>query len=237
MRGPHLAVVGQAQQLLMQGAEYLARALGLLDREVGAGDVADEQAVAGEHRPRLRAAGGVDQRERGVLRAVARGVQGADHQAAQLELPAVVEGLVLVVGARQAVDVDARARGGDQPAVPGDMVRVVVRLQDMLDGDAPVSRQLEVLVDLEAGIDHRCDPGALISHQVRGASEVVVGDLAEDHRAGVRPWERHFTSRPAAGRGAERRRRRLRRDLRRRPGRRPASRATARARRRWGGRA
>ena len=65
-------VFGQRQQLVVQRAEDAARALLLVDREVGPGDVADEQRVAGEHGPRLVAARGVDQHERGVLGAVAR---------------------------------------------------------------------------------------------------------------------------------------------------------------------
>ena len=75
--GPHLDVVGQREQLLVQRAEDAARALLLVDREVGARDVADEQRVAGQHRPRLVAARGVDQRERRVLGPVAGRVQRA----------------------------------------------------------------------------------------------------------------------------------------------------------------
>ena len=46
----------QREQPLVQAVEDLARALLALDREVGAGDVADEQAVACQHCPRLVAA-------------------------------------------------------------------------------------------------------------------------------------------------------------------------------------
>jgi hypothetical protein len=118
VRGPDLAVLGEAEQLLVQGTEDLARALGLVDREVGPRDVADEQAVAGEDRPRLGAARRVDQGERGVLGPVAGCVQGADHERAERELPAVLERLVRVVGRREGVNVDPRAGGRDEPAVP-----------------------------------------------------------------------------------------------------------------------
>ncbi len=77
---------------------------------------------------------------------------------------------------------DARAGRGDQPPVPGDVVGVVVRLQHVLDADAAVAGELEVLVDLEARIDDRGDAGALVTDQVGGAAEVVVGDLLEEHR-------------------------------------------------------
>ncbi len=84
MAGPDLAAVGQREQLLRQRAEDAARALGLLHRQVRSRDVADEQRVAGQHRPRLVAAARVDQRERRVLRAVAGSVQRAHAQAAEL---------------------------------------------------------------------------------------------------------------------------------------------------------
>ena len=58
----------------------LAAPSATLDREIGAGDVSDEQAVAAQHGPRLLAALGVDQQEGRVLGAVAGGVQRADQQ-------------------------------------------------------------------------------------------------------------------------------------------------------------
>ena len=59
--------------------------------------------------------------------------------AAELELPAVVERLVVVVGLGEAVDVDGRAGGGRQAAVAGDVVGVVVGLEDVLDRARPCS--------------------------------------------------------------------------------------------------
>ena len=133
MARPYLAGVRQRQQLLVQGAEDRARALVLVDGEVGPRDVADEQRVAGQHRPRLVAALGVDQRERRVLGPVPGRVQRAHPHAAELELPAVVERLVLVVGRGVAVDVDRRPGRRRQAAVARDVVGVVVRLEDVVD--------------------------------------------------------------------------------------------------------
>ena len=82
---------GSCSSLLVERAEDVVRALALVHREVGAGDVADEQRVAGQHRPRLVAALRVDQGERRVLGAMARRVDRADADAPELELPAVVE--------------------------------------------------------------------------------------------------------------------------------------------------
>ena len=172
---------GQVEQRAAQGAEDPAGALGLLHREVGPGDVADEQRVAAEHGPRRVSPLGVGQGEGGVLGAMAGRVQGAHAQRAERELPAVVERLVRVVGLRGAVDVDGRAGRGGQAAVPGHVVGVVVGLEDVLDAHAHVARQLEVLVDLEARIDHGRHAGVLVADQVGRAAEIVVGDLAEDH--------------------------------------------------------
>ena len=108
-------------------------------------------------------------------------VQRPHAQRAELELPAVVERLVLVVGLGEAVDVDRRAGGRREPAVAGDVVGVVVGLEHVLDAHAHVASELEVLVDLEARVDDGGDPGVVVPDQVRRAAEVVVGDLAEDH--------------------------------------------------------
>ena len=179
--GPDLGRRRAAPAAVVQRAEDAARALLLVDREVGPRDVADEQRVAGEHRPRLVAARGVDERERRVLGPVPGRVQRAHAQRAELELPAVVEGLVVVVGRGVAVDVDRRAGRGGEPAVARDVVGVVVGLEHVLDAHAQVAREAQVLVDLEARVDDGRDAGVLVADQVGRAAEVVVGDLAEDH--------------------------------------------------------
>ena len=68
-------------------------------------------------------------------------VQRAHVQRAELELPAVVERLVVVLGRGVAVDVDRRAGRRDEPAVAGDVVGVVVGLEDVLDPHAEVARE------------------------------------------------------------------------------------------------
>ena len=110
---PHLARVRQRHQRVVQRLEDPAGALGLVHGEVGARDVAHEQAVAGEDGPRLVAAGRVDEREGGVLGPVARRVHRTHRDRAEPELPAVVEGLVLVVRARP-----RGARGSWRPSRP-----------------------------------------------------------------------------------------------------------------------
>ena len=116
---PDLDLVGQRQQPLVQGAEDLGRALARLDRQVGTGDVADEQRVAGQHRPRGRRRG----RRRAAGRRCARdGARACGSPrsctVAQLQRPAVGEGLVRVLGLGQLVDVDRRA-GARAPGARG----------------------------------------------------------------------------------------------------------------------
>ena len=129
-----------------------------------------------------------------MLGTVAGRVQRAHAQRSELELPAVLERLVVVLGIGVAVDVDRRAGRRGEAAVPGDVVGVVVRLEDVLDLHAHVAREREVLVDVELRVDDGGNAGVLVADQVGRAAEVVVGDLAEDHR----PRRRCSTGRPAS---------------------------------------
>jgi hypothetical protein len=108
-------------------------------------------------------------------------VQGLHADAAQRELPPVVERLVVVGGRGVAVDVDRRAGRRGEPAVARDVVGVVVRLEDVVDPHAHVAREREVLLDVELRVDDRRDAHVLVADQIRRAAEVVVRDLAEDH--------------------------------------------------------
>src|SRR4051812_29804179 len=61
------------------------------------------------------------------------------------------------------------------------MVGVIVGLEDVLDADVHVARQLEVRVDVEARVDNGGDAGLVVADQVRRAAEVVVRELTENH--------------------------------------------------------
>ena len=117
MRRPDLDVVVQGEQAIMQRVEDSRRAVARLDREVGPRDVADEQRVAGQHRPRIASTSGVPQHERGVLGAMARCVHGLNLQVAYRKLPAVGERLVRILRAGELVNMDGRPRGPGQAAV------------------------------------------------------------------------------------------------------------------------
>ena len=179
--GPQLHRVGQAQEAAVERAEDPARTVGGLDGQIRARHVVDEERVARQQRPGVLAAPGVDQGEGGVLGAVSGRVNGLDAKRAKVPGGAVVEGIVLVGGGRQAMHVDRRARRGGQPAMAGDVVGVVVGLEDVLDSHAQVAGQLEVLVDVEARVDDGGHTGLVVADEIGRAAEVFVDELAEDH--------------------------------------------------------
>jgi hypothetical protein len=58
-----------------------------------------------------------------------------------------------------------------------------VRLDDAYEPHAAPLGLLQVLLDGVGRIDHRRHAGVLVADQVRGAAEVVVDELREEHRA------------------------------------------------------
>ena len=97
---------GEFQQPPVQRAEHVGGALARFDRQVGAGDVADEERVAGKQRPGRPAAAGSLSRKQ-VCSGRCPGVWIASTvQVAELQLPAVGERLMRVLGLGQLVDVD-----------------------------------------------------------------------------------------------------------------------------------
>ena len=79
------------------------------------------------------------------------------------------------------MDVDGGAGRRGEATVTGDVVGVVVCLEHVIDAHAEIARELEVVVDLEPWVDHGRRTGGVVADEVRGAAEVVVRDLAEDH--------------------------------------------------------
>ena len=186
MAGIHLDAVAERDQPL-QAVEEPFGAVRRLDGEIRPGGVADEERVAGQDEPRLVAARAVDDRERAVLRPVAGGVEGAHDDVAELDLRPVGERLVWERRFRGGVDAHRHAVLEREPAVAGDMVGVRVCLEHGDDPDAVVGGRVEVLLDAVRGVDDDRDTGALVADEVRGAAEVAVHELPEEHRATVAP--------------------------------------------------
>ena len=152
------------------------------DREIGARHVADEQRVAGQDGPGVASPRGVAKHERCVLGAVARRVHGPDLQVVDAKLPAVGKRLVRILGLGELVDVDRRSGGPGQPAVSGDVIRMVVGLEHVLDPDPVKAAQAQVWVDVPLRIDDHGDARVLVADQIGAATEVLVDHLAEEHQ-------------------------------------------------------
>ena len=67
----------------------------------------------------------------------------------------------------------------------GDVVGVVVGLQHVLDPHPVQAGEVEVGIDVPLRVDHRGDAGGGVADQVGGAAEILVNDLAEEHRIRV----------------------------------------------------
>jgi hypothetical protein len=179
--GPGLREVLQLEQP-PNGAEEAARSLHRLHGEVRAREVADEERVAGHGEPRLVCAAAVGDEIGHVLRAVARRRERCDLDPSDGHGVAVRQRNVLVLDARFGRDVDPRARGGGQTPVAGDVVGVVVRLEDVRDREVVLLGEREVVRDLP----FRVDDGGLapVREDVGRAAEILVQHLPEEHAGG-----------------------------------------------------
>ena len=86
-----------------------------------------------------------------------------------------------IFGLRGRVDVDGHAVLEREPAVPGDVVGVRVRLEHARDPDVPFLRLGEVGLDRVRGIDDHGLTRGLVADQVGRAAEIVVDELAKLH--------------------------------------------------------
>jgi hypothetical protein len=93
----------------------------------------------------------------------------------------VLQRVELELGLAEWVDRDGDAVLEREPSMPGDVVGVRVRLQHADDPNAFGLGGLEVLVDRICGVDDERLAGGGIPDQVRGAAEIVVDELAEQH--------------------------------------------------------
>ena len=182
MAGEHLDAVGQLHQPPKRVEEAL-RALCRTDCEIGARGVADEQGVSGEDEPRLVRARPVDHRETAVLGPVAGRVDAAKRDVADRDLVAVLQRVVRVLGPGGGVDADGHLALEREPAVARDVVGVRVRLDRPHDAHLEPRRLLEHLLDRVRRVDDDRLLRLLAADEVRGAPEIAVQDLREQHGA------------------------------------------------------
>src|SRR4051794_27051931 len=105
MSGIDLDAVGQLGEAA-QAVELSLGSLTRLDGEVRPSRVADEEAVAGQHEPRLVAARAVGHGKTAVLGTMSRRVDRADDDVAEHDLRPVLERFVLETRLREGMDAD-----------------------------------------------------------------------------------------------------------------------------------
>ncbi len=180
MTGIHLDAVTELHQPAQRVEETLG-AVECLDRKVGAGGVADEERVAGQHEPRLVGPRAIDHRERAVLRPMPWRVDRANDDLAELELCAVLQRLVRERRFGSFVHVHRDAFLERQAAVTGDVVGVRVRLEDGDELDVPALALIQILLDRVGRIDEDGDSGVFVADEVGTTPQVVIDELLEQH--------------------------------------------------------
>ena len=93
-------------------------------------------------------------------------MDAAEDDAAELELRAVLERVVLVRGLGGGVDADRDPVLDAEPAVAGEMVGMRVGLDDPDDPHAAPVGLGEVLLDRECGVDDRRHAPVLVADQI-----------------------------------------------------------------------
>ena len=129
-----------------------------------------------------------------MLGTMARRRARREHGRADGDRIAGAQRLVRELGVGPGADVDRGAGELGEPAVARDVVGVRVRLDDVDDAEAVPGRELEVLVDRDRRVDH--DRLARVGDDVRGAAEICIDQLAEEHRS-VTPLERRVRAVPS----------------------------------------
>ena len=183
--GPDLGEVPEREEPLERPEEPAGALLGV-DCEIRARDVAHEERVAGDDEPGLLAAAPVGDEIRGVLRPVAGGCKSRDGDLADRDRVAVGERLVLELDPCAGRHVDGGAGRLGQAALAGDVVGVVVRLEDVGDPEAVLLGELEVGLDVPFRVDDR--RLAPVGDDVGRAPEILVQHLPEEHSRRDDTW-------------------------------------------------
>ena len=161
--------------------------LARVDRQVGSRGIADEQRITRQDEPRLSGPRAVDHGEAAVLGPMPGCVDASEHDLAEGDLAAVLENVVQILGLRGPMDADREPVLERKPPVTGEMVGVRVRLQNAHEADITPLGLAEVLLDRERRVDDDGLARALVSDEVRRASESVVDELREDHSESTVP--------------------------------------------------
>src|SRR5260221_14588333 len=116
-----------------------------------------------------------------MLRPMARCVDGAQRDAADIHLATVLERLARVLDLRRRVDPHRQPKLECQATVPRDVVGVRVRLENRAKPNVTHLRLDEQWFDREGWIDDNGETGVFVADEIGGAAEIVVDELREDH--------------------------------------------------------
>jgi len=112
---------------------------------------------------------------------VARRVQRADEDVAELDLRAVGERLVRERRTRGLVHAHREAVLESKAAVSGDVIGVGVRLEHADEPDAMPDALIQIRFDRVGRIDDDRDAGMLVADEIGRTAEVVGDELLEQH--------------------------------------------------------
>ena len=173
----------QAAQARMEDARLAMRVAG--DVQVGPADVADQQRVAAEHKPRLLVPAPEVGDNVGVVRGrMSRRREPSHDRVAELYPVAVPERLVLKRDSGLHREVGCRARPSDELGKAGDVIGLNVGLEDSDDRRPGLLGSDEVLRhETLVRIDHRELPLTRAAEQVARAGGLRHEELSEDHAA------------------------------------------------------
>ena len=153
------------------------------DAQIRTSHVADEERVACEDRLRLgRAAVEIVDDDGNRFGGVARGLEGRQPHSSELDHIAIADRRERVFGSSRGAEIDRGAGPIAQFEMTCDEVGVEVCEQDVLDLQAVLRSERQVLVDVPLRIDDGRRVCQLVTNEVRRVREAIQIKLLQDHR-------------------------------------------------------
>src|SRR6476646_5138902 len=123
----------------------------------------------------------------------------AENDVAYLDLRPVLERLVREARLGVPVDANRNAVLERETSVARNVVGVRVRLENADQPNVVAVRGREHGVDVIGRVDDDRDAGVLVAHEVRGAAQIVVQELLEEHGATLPPAPAMYPKAAPAG--------------------------------------
>ena len=170
----HHAVV-ERQVLVVERVVHVPGQLagGFDPHQIGTPGIADEQGVAGERHPGVFGAGLIHHQQGDALRRMAGGEAHPQFDVAQRERIAALEWMMRKSCLSGLVHVDFGPGARRQFGVPGYMVGMEMRLDNVGDGHAAFGCGVQILLYIAVGVNNRRDPCAFAPDQIGGAAQPI----------------------------------------------------------------